>query len=95
MAHTLDLDPYYPGMHRELLDALEQYLNHGLPPGGFLIACLENNLLEACSRAEHWNKPNLPDIVGYLYNLFPAKAWGNRDKVRAWMTQASTKEQPS
>lgn len=43
----LEPDSYYP-IREDLYGALERYLNHGIMPGSFMTAVLENNLMEAC-----------------------------------------------
>lgn len=53
------------------------YINDGVPPGDFVRACLENNLVEAFKRADDTNREALPHIVAWLYNEMPASAWGS------------------
>jgi len=89
MTHTYSLSretakPYL--IHEDMLESLELYLNRGISGGGFLTAVLENDLREAFGRADDYNRSNLFNIVRYLWNHFPAEAWGSREKVRAIMT---------
>jgi hypothetical protein len=68
-----------------LLDeGLENYLLHGYMPGGFLTAVICNDLQLACGRADHWNKPRLPEIVNEVFFKLPAQAYGNAERMRAW-----------
>ncbi len=60
------------------------YLQHGIPPGSFLQAVLENDLKEAFGRADHINSTHVKEIVTFLHNLFPASAWGSEEKVASW-----------
>lgn len=55
------------------------------PVGGFLTACLENDLRGAISRADEGSARGLFQIVGWLYWEMPSPAWGSREKVRAWL----------
>ncbi len=80
----LEPDSYYP-MREDLYGALERYLNHGIMPGSFMTAVLENNLMEACGRADHENIRNLPNIVGYIYNHIPSSSWGSKEKVNEFL----------
>jgi hypothetical protein len=82
----LEQSEYYP-IREDLIGALQRYLDHGIMPGSFMTACLENVLSEAFGRADHENIKNLHNIVGYLYNEFPADAWGSREKVQDFLKQ--------
>lgn len=66
-------------------DFLFRYVEYGIPPGGFLTAVLENNLSEACGRADDENLENLPAYANYLYNHVPTNAWGSPQKVSEWI----------
>lgn len=69
----------------EWLDqSLENYLMHGLEPGGFLTAVLCNNLYLAVGRADHWNKQNLPRIVNEVVHKMPEIAIHSREAIRDW-----------
>jgi len=68
-----------------LLDeSLENYLMRGILPGGFLTAVLCNNLLLAASRADHWNRARLADIIETIVWNIPQEAWGNWEKIQDW-----------
>ncbi len=84
--YVLKPDSYYP-IREDLYGALERYLNHGIMPGSFLTAVLENDLKEAFGRADIDNEANMKNIVGYMYNNFPSNAWGSKEKVRQYLTQ--------
>jgi hypothetical protein len=75
-----------------LLPSFDRYVQqHRIPTGGFLQACLENNLTEAVGRADFININLLPDIVRYMYNELPADSWGSPERVQAWLARR-TKE---
>jgi len=67
-----------------LKEAFDRYVDHGIEPGGFLMAVLENNLCQAVGRADDQNIQILKDIVAYVYNDMPSECWGSPEKVRAW-----------
>ena len=69
------------GLH----DGLTHYLKHHIPVGDFLTAVLENDLREACGRADDENMWLIPVIVAYLYNEAPSNSWGSRTNVEAWL----------
>jgi hypothetical protein len=70
----------------DLLDqGIENYLIHGIPPGGFLTAVLSNNLFLAANCADHWNRPKLAGIAKSVYHHMPAKSCGSSELVRDWI----------
>ncbi len=64
--------------------SLERWIRNGVPTGDFLRAVLENNLMEACGRADVWNREALCDIVAWVYWEAPMQCWGSPEKVEAW-----------
>lgn len=74
----------------EIRASLDRYINHKIPTGGFLRAILENNLKEACARADNINRHRLFEIVSYCYNDIPSGSWGSPEKVEAWLAQPKT-----
>ena len=67
-----------------VLAAITRWVENGTPTGGFVRACLENNLSEAVIAADDENLKALPQIVLYLYNDVPWSCWGSPDKCAAW-----------
>lgn len=72
-----------------MMAGLARYIEHGSSVGDFLTAVLENDLSEACARADNENLANLPAYAAYLYNEAPPQCHGSREKVRAWIKQFS------
>ena len=81
---TLRRRDYMPD---KLAASLERYVERGIPTGGFLRACLENDLLLATSTADDKNILILRDISKYICNELPAPCWGSREKVKAWLRE--------
>lgn len=71
----------------QTLNSIQDYVEHGLPPGDFLTAVLENDLKEAFGRADDQNRPALFDIVAYCRNRIPAVCWGSNENVTEWMKE--------
>jgi len=71
---------YLPNM-----DGIRRYVDHGIMPGHFVTALLENNLKESVSRADIHTQALIPEYVMHLYNCEPAGCWGSPAKVQAWV----------
>lgn len=83
--HTVEFEVTSPLVPEHMRGAIERYLNHGIEPGGFMMAVLCNDLVGALGRADHINRERIHDIVEYLYNNAPAACWGSPGKVSAWI----------
>jgi hypothetical protein len=68
-----------------MMAGLRRYIDHGVAPGNFLSAVLQNNLKEAVGRADRENMQNLPAYVGFLYNEAPALCWGSPEQFNGWL----------
>lgn len=64
---------------------LRRYLTHGIVPGHFLEAVLENDLTEAVKRADDVNIAALPNYIAFFYNYADRRSYGSQDKVREWI----------
>lgn len=65
---------------------LDRYVLERVPPGSFLLACLENDLKGAVGNADVWSMASLANIVLYIYNVLPMDSQGSPEKVRAWLS---------
>lgn len=63
-----------------------RYIEDKIPPGGFVLAVLCNDLKEACARADDINRRLLWEIVAWLYNEAPSDCWGSPERVEAWLS---------
>ena len=63
-------------------ESLDRYAKDRIPPGGFLKAVLENDLMSAIARADHMNRQRLPEICKYVFNELSSSIWGSREKVQ-------------
>ena len=70
-------------MHQGIID----YIEHGVPPGSFFNAVLENNLVEAAAHADDVNKCHLFDYAVLMYNEFPSASWGSTRRIEEWIKQ--------
>lgn len=67
-----------------MLDGVRNYVEHGLPPGGFMSAIFENNFVEATKRADEGNSQALWHWA-YVLNWAPIGCWGSAAKVDEWI----------
>lgn len=72
------------GIPDHMVSHLEDYVWDGVEPGGFLSAVLENNLVQAYSRADDENARAMEHWARVLYNQVPMAAWSSKDKVSKW-----------
>jgi len=74
-------------MKLDTKSAIDRYVASGIPPGGFLLAVLQNDLKEAFARADEGNTRDMFEIVSYCYNNIPSVAWGSPAAVLAWLAR--------
>ena len=77
-------DPLCDDLSDLMQEGIENYLCHGLSPGGFLTAVLANDLMSAASRADHWNKTRIVPIAKWILHNAPAASFGSYEKVNSW-----------
>jgi hypothetical protein len=65
-------------------NALRRYIEHHVPPGGFLISVLSNNLTQAVIRGDTQNLQALPHLVQWLNNHMPSTLWGSWKNYTTW-----------
>lgn len=75
----------YAVIRQDVIESLKRYVDHRIETGGFLRAVLENNLREACGRADEDNAASLFQIVAYCYNEIPGSCWGSPERVKSWL----------
>ena len=78
-------------MRADTKESLDLYVSHRYQPGGFLIAVLENNLMQAMGRADEENRRDIFEIASYVYNDMPSACHGSPEKVRAWLDSEMVK----
>lgn len=72
-------------VRQDVIESLERYVQHGIEPGQFLLAVLENNLMEAFGRADSYNRASLFFILRYIYNELPGNCHGSPERVREFL----------
>jgi hypothetical protein len=67
-----------------MMPAIRRYIDDHVQPGNFLTAVIDNDLKEACCRADEENLENLKAFVLYFYNEAPSQCFGSPEKRIAW-----------
>ena len=68
-----------------LKGGLMLYLEKGIVAGSGLMAVLEGDLWKAVNALDDQNWRHLKELCTWMYNNPPSIAYGNRDKVVAWV----------
>ena len=74
-----------------MVQPMIDYFEKGWPPGDFLRAVLENDLVEAVGRADSINQISLHSYVMWLYWHVPGRpegGWGSPAAVNKWLEEA-------
>lgn len=87
----MTIDFSYRSIPDYTMEALQRYVDHHIPTGGFLEAVITNNLREAVGRADENNMRALPEIVAYLYNEAPVGCWGTPQAFESWIRKGRAK----
>jgi len=74
-------------MKQDTKESLDRYAHEKIPPGGFLRAVLENNLMEAMGRADIINRYDLFEICSYVQNHMPLSCHGSPEIVKKWLNE--------
>lgn len=78
-----------PHLPDRFVGGLRRFFEHGIIPGRFLTAVLNNDLCDALGQADVDSVHELPGLVGWIYSYGPAPAWGSPEGVRAWAKEVS------
>ena len=84
-------DVNYNGLPEAMRGEMRRYIERGIPPGGFVTAVLENNLVKAYNRADQTNFDAMDKWAFFLHNEAPRGAWGSAPHVAAWIQKGGMK----
>ena len=70
---------------QEAETSLRRYVDEGIPTGGFLRACLANDLIGAVGMADEESLLILYKICCYIYANLPIDCHGSHKKVTTWI----------
>jgi hypothetical protein len=77
-----------PGYMRATVD---RYVSHGVRPGRFLMAVLENNLFKAIGHADPQNLASIRDWTLFAHWAMPGLSVGSKEKVAEWIKKGGLK----
>lgn len=81
----VDYEKYEDRIPSLTLGALRNYIEYGVPTGGFLRSVLSDSLFGAWSRADGENRKAIGDIVMFIYNEAPGSCHGSKQHVDDWL----------
>ena len=81
----VDYEKYEDRIPPRTLETLRNYIEYGVPTGGFLHSVLADSLSGAFGKADNENRKALGDIVMFVYNEAPTTCWGSKDHVKEWL----------
>lgn len=81
----MEYDVNYSLIPEHVRPRMKRYLERGLRPGEFVVAVLENNLVQSVCRADRVNLAQIVEWAKFLYNEMPMESWGSKEKVNAWI----------
>jgi len=77
----------YDHAPNDLGPSLQRYIEHGIPPGSFLLAFLCNDLMEACMHADMYNRRIMHEIARWLLANAPTASYGSPENVAKWLAE--------
>lgn len=83
----------YHKIPADTIRTINDYVEKGYHPGGFVTSVLSNNLKMSFSSADVHNRNAMFEIVKYLYNEIPSVAWGSPKEVEEWLESKNNKEE--
>lgn len=81
----------YPTLSDEVKQAIGDYVNKGIDPGGFINSVLCNDLVNAVGRADDEEFAMIKDLVNFVYKNMPYETWGNHKAVAAFLRRFEVK----
>jgi len=67
---------------------VKEYIEDGVPQGGFLAAMIQNNLKETFIRADDINRMSIGGFVEFFYRFAPISCWGSQANYDTWIERS-------
>lgn len=84
---------YESGIPYHMHEGLINYIEKGVPAGGFLSAVLTNDLVFAVMRADTYNRHALVNYIEWLHTHAPSSCWGSWENYEAWLARYAGEKQ--
>ena len=84
----------YDRLPAHMQDGARLYVEHGVPPGGFLAAVLSNNMMDAFARADSANAAAMKEWAMWMRNDAPRGCWGSQSIVEDWVDRGGLGAEP-
>ena len=84
----VDYEKYEGRIPPHTLETLRNYIEYGVPTGGFLYSVLSDSLFGAWGKADSENRDALGDIVMFIFNEAPASCHGSKEHVDDWLEKS-------
>ena len=81
----VDYEKYEGRIPPHTIETLRNYIEYGVPTGGFLHSVLADSLFGAFGKADNENREALGDIVMFIFNEAPRTCWGSADHIKNWL----------
>lgn len=81
----MDWQKYLDTLPEHMRSGISDYVERGIPPGGFLTSVLCNDLKGAFMRADEMNKRHMNEWAQFMYFYMPSVCQGSLDKVTDWI----------
>jgi hypothetical protein len=82
---------YHYDIPQRTKETIDNYVQHGIPMGGFLKSVFSNNLVGAVGSADNENYQSLKAIIQYMYCETPSICWGDVGIIKAWINHSGLK----
>ena len=83
---------YTSGIPEYMHGGIIRYYEKHIEPGDFLTAVIDNDLKEACGRADDTNRHHLFDYMMWFYNHAPGGTWGRQGATHDWLMKGADDE---
>ena len=79
------VDLHLDKLPEHMRGGVERYIIHGLPPGDFLRAVLQNDFIGAFAQADDINIGNMRLWAMWLWNYAPRGSYGSPERYNEWV----------
>ena len=86
------LKTYGTGIPVNLHQPIVDYVQFGMPLGGYLTAIVSNDLTGAIGQCSTGDMTEIKFIVDFFYNNIPGSCWRSREAMTKWQASGGTSQ---